>query len=162
DCERGARVRAVRDGGKARHARVHTGLEDQGIGHQEGAVQERATNLAAIKCVTEGGAPAMWNRRIRSWTVRSPTAGPIARPMLIGSEFSATARVSSDRGTSSGVIACQVGAFIARPRRADVLHPGPDVGNERGDPECAEYRMRQRSPGRLGRSPFTTHTSPRR
>src|SRR6266403_714858 len=42
-------------------------------------------------------------------------AGPIARPMLIGSEFSATARVSSDRGTSSGVIACQVGAFIAAP-----------------------------------------------
>src|SRR5713101_6804630 len=42
-------------------------------------------------------------------------AGPTARPMLIGSEFSATARVSSDRGTSSGVIACQVGAFIAAP-----------------------------------------------
>src|SRR6266850_2537463 len=44
-----------------------------------------------------------------------PTAGPIARPMLIGSAFSATARVSSDGGTSSGVIACQVGVFIAAP-----------------------------------------------
>src|SRR6185436_16225205 len=44
-----------------------------------------------------------------------PMAGPIARPMLIGSAFSATARVSSDRGTSSGVIACQVGVFIAAP-----------------------------------------------
>src|SRR6266849_132937 len=42
-------------------------------------------------------------------------AGPIARPMLIGSAFSATARVSSDRGTSSGVMACQVGVFIATP-----------------------------------------------
>src|SRR5258705_8206686 len=35
--------------------------------------------------------------------------------MLIGSAFSATARVSSDGGTSSGVIACQVGVFIATP-----------------------------------------------
>src|SRR5947199_9398028 len=42
-------------------------------------------------------------------------AGPTARPMLIGSAFSATARVSSDRGTSSDVIACQVGVFIATP-----------------------------------------------
>src|SRR6266566_3705013 len=42
-------------------------------------------------------------------------AGPIARPMLIGSAFSATARVSSDGGTSSDVIACQVGVFIATP-----------------------------------------------
>src|SRR6266404_6936497 len=42
-------------------------------------------------------------------------AGPTARPMLIGSAFSATARVSSDGGTSSDVIACQVGVFIATP-----------------------------------------------
>src|SRR4029077_8097782 len=42
-------------------------------------------------------------------------AGPIARPMFIGSAFSATARVSSDGGTSSDVIACQVGVFIATP-----------------------------------------------
>ena len=42
-------------------------------------------------------------------------AGPITRPMLTGSAFSATARVSSDGGTSSDVIACQVGVFIATP-----------------------------------------------
>src|SRR5438445_323285 len=44
-----------------------------------------------------------------------PRAGPIARPMLMGSAFSATARISSDDGTSSAVIACQVGVFIATP-----------------------------------------------
>src|SRR5437899_5869201 len=42
-------------------------------------------------------------------------AGPTARPMLIGSAFNATARVSSDGGTSSAVIACQVGVFISTP-----------------------------------------------
>src|SRR5258708_36302574 len=35
--------------------------------------------------------------------------------MLMGSAFSATARISSDGGTSSPVIACQVGVFIATP-----------------------------------------------
>src|SRR5262245_23718566 len=44
-----------------------------------------------------------------------PRAGPMARPMLTGSAFSATARMSSDGGTSSAVIACQVGVFIATP-----------------------------------------------
>jgi hypothetical protein len=42
-------------------------------------------------------------------------AGPIARPMFTGSAFSATARLSSDGGTSSAVIACQVDVFIATP-----------------------------------------------
>jgi hypothetical protein len=30
-------------------------------------------SLAAIKCVTTGGVPALWKRRTPSWTVRSPT-----------------------------------------------------------------------------------------
>src|SRR3989475_12336050 len=66
-----------------------------------------ATNDAALSAKTSGARAAA--RRT------PPMAGPIARPMLIGSAFSATARVSSDGGTSSGVIACQVGVFIATP-----------------------------------------------
>src|SRR5256885_7450996 len=44
-CERGARVRAVRGGGKARHSGVDPGLEDAGTGHQEGAVDRKSTRL---------------------------------------------------------------------------------------------------------------------
>ena len=46
-CEPGARVRAVRGGGKARHSRVDPDLEDQGTGHQEGAVQARVNGVLA-------------------------------------------------------------------------------------------------------------------
>jgi len=47
-CERGARVRAIRGGGNARHSGVDPGLEDPAPGHQEGAVQG-LLNFAAIK-----------------------------------------------------------------------------------------------------------------
>src|SRR3989454_8000041 len=66
-----------------------------------------ATNDAALSAKTSAGPAAA--------TRTPPRAGPIARPMLIGSAFSATAGVSSDGGPSSGVIACQVGVFIAPP-----------------------------------------------
>src|SRR5213593_812543 len=66
-----------------------------------------ATNDAALGAKTSAGPAAA--------TRTPPMAGPTARPMLIGSAFSATARVSSDGGTSSDVIACQVGVFIATP-----------------------------------------------
>src|SRR2546426_3434526 len=66
-----------------------------------------ATNDAALSAKTSAGPAAA--------TRTPPMAGPTARPMLIGSAFSATARVSSDGGTSSAVIACQVGVFIATP-----------------------------------------------
>src|SRR5438132_8737747 len=66
-----------------------------------------ATNDAALSAKTSAGPLAA--------TRMPPRAGPIARPMLMGSAFSATARISSDGGTSSPVIACQVGVFIATP-----------------------------------------------
>src|SRR5438552_727732 len=66
-----------------------------------------ATNDAALSANTSAGPLAA--------TRMPPRAGPIARPMLMGSAFSATARISSDDGTSSAVIACQVGVFIATP-----------------------------------------------
>src|SRR5438128_8803894 len=66
-----------------------------------------ATNVAALSANTSAGPLAA--------TRMPPRAGPIARPMLMGSAFSATARISSDDGTSSAVIACQVGVFIATP-----------------------------------------------
>src|SRR5262249_28524359 len=46
--EPGARVRAVRGGGKARPSGVDPGLEDQGTGDQEGAVQGRVTTSPAL------------------------------------------------------------------------------------------------------------------
>src|SRR3989475_2696114 len=66
-----------------------------------------ATNVAAFSAKTSAGPLAA--------TRIPPRAGPIARPMLMGSAFSATAGSSSDDGTSSAVIACQVGVFIATP-----------------------------------------------
>src|SRR5438128_3379118 len=66
-----------------------------------------ATNDAALSAKTSAGPLAA--------TRMPPRAGPIARPMLMGSAFNATADISSDDGTSSPVIACQVGVFIATP-----------------------------------------------
>src|SRR5258705_805328 len=66
-----------------------------------------ATNDTALSAKTSAGPLAA--------TRMPPRAGPIARPMLMGSAFSATAGISSDGGTSSAVIACQVGVFIATP-----------------------------------------------
>src|SRR6266581_1752843 len=66
-----------------------------------------ATNDAALSAKTSAGPLAA--------TRMPPRAGPIARPMLMGSAFNATARISSYGGTSSAVIACQVGVFIATP-----------------------------------------------
>src|SRR6266850_1534760 len=66
-----------------------------------------ATNDTALSAKTSAGPLAD--------TTMPPRAGPIARPMLMGSAFSATAGISSDGGTSSAVIACQVGVFIATP-----------------------------------------------
>jgi hypothetical protein len=47
--------------------------------------------------------------------------------MLMGSAFSATARISSDGGTSSAVIACQVGVFIATPIPSAKVKPSSSV-----------------------------------
>src|SRR3989449_5743347 len=66
-----------------------------------------ATNDTALSANTSAGPDAA--------TSTPPRAGPTARPMFTGNALSVTARVSSDAGTSSDVIACQVGAFIATP-----------------------------------------------
>src|SRR2546428_91128 len=95
-----------------------------------------ATNDTALSANTSAGPDAA--------TSTPPRAGPTARPMFTGNALSVTARVSSDAGTS-----------------ADVLHPRPDVGHERSDPQRAEYRMRQGSPGRLGGAVITTQISTR-
>src|ERR1700687_2203932 len=72
-----------------------------------------ATNDTALSANTRAGPPAA--------TRIPPRAGPMARPMFTGNALSVTARVSSDAGTSSDVIACQVGVFIATPMpRANV------------------------------------------
>src|SRR5213594_563204 len=72
-----------------------------------------ATNDTALSANTSAGPDAA--------TSTPPRAGPTARPMFTGNALSVTARVSSDAGTSSDVIACQVGAFIATPTpRANV------------------------------------------
>lgn len=49
-------------------------------------------------------------------TMRPPRAGPTARARLKLVPLSATAAESSERGTSSGTMACQAGAFMAAPR----------------------------------------------
>ena len=51
--------------------------------------------------------------RPRTVMIRPPSAGPMARAMLMPTPLSATAWVSSGRGTRSGVIACQAGAPMA-------------------------------------------------
>src|SRR3989441_3718836 len=66
-----------------------------------------ATNDTALSAKTSAGPLAA--------TRMPPSAGPIARPILMGIAFSARADISSDDGTSSLVIACQVGVFIATP-----------------------------------------------
>ena len=74
------------------------------------------------------------------------------------STISATAPAGSPTTKTGRLVALCTRATIKRrwrerghgPRRADVLHPRPDVGDERRDPQRAEYRMRQWSPGRLG------------
>src|SRR6266436_1655020 len=66
-----------------------------------------ATNDTALSANTRAGPAAA--------TRIPPRAGPIARPMLTGNALSVTAWVSSDGGTSSDVIACHVGVFIATP-----------------------------------------------
>src|SRR2546430_13793707 len=66
-----------------------------------------ATKDTALSANTRAG-PATATRT-------PPTAGPIARPMFTGNALSVTAGVSSEGGTSSDVIACQVGASIATP-----------------------------------------------
>src|SRR6266446_7452041 len=72
-----------------------------------------ATNDTALSANTSAGPDAA--------TSTPPRAGPIARPMFTGNALSVTARVSSDGGTSSDVMACQVGVFIATPMpRANV------------------------------------------
>src|SRR5882724_3379701 len=72
-----------------------------------------ATNDTALSANTRAGPVAA--------TRTPPRAGPIARPMFTGNALSVTARVSSDGGTSSDVIACHVGVFIATPMpRANV------------------------------------------
>src|SRR5258705_12298832 len=72
-----------------------------------------ATNDTALSANTRAG-PATATRT-------PPRAGPMARPIFTGNALSVTARVSSDAGTSSDVIACQVGVFIATPTpRANV------------------------------------------
>ena len=48
-------------------------------------------------------------------TANPPAAGPTARARLNAALFKAMALGNSSRGTSSGTIACQVGAFIAVP-----------------------------------------------
>src|SRR5207244_3898333 len=98
-CERDDGV----DGETALHPRQEGSAER---GHRS-ATARTATNDAALSAKTSAGPAAA--------TRTPPMAGPTARPMLIGSAFSATARVSSDCGTRSAVIACQVGVFIATP-----------------------------------------------
>src|SRR5229473_564100 len=72
-----------------------------------------ATNDTALSANTRAGPAAA--------TRTPPRAGPMARPMFTGNALRVTARVSSDAGTSSDVIACQVGVFIATPMpRANV------------------------------------------
>src|SRR6266850_2575936 len=72
-----------------------------------------ATNDRALSANTRAGPAAA--------TRTPPRAGPMARPMFTGNALSVTARVSSDAGTGSDVIACQVGVFIATPTpRANV------------------------------------------
>src|SRR5438128_4174397 len=72
-----------------------------------------ATNDTALSAKTRAGPAAA--------TRTPPTAGPIARPMCTGNALSVTARVSSGGGTSSDVMACHVGVFIAAPMpRANV------------------------------------------
>src|SRR6266446_9526553 len=66
-----------------------------------------ATNDTALSANTSAGPAAA--------TRMPPRAGPIARPMFTGNALSVTAWVSSDGGTSSDVIACHVGGFIATP-----------------------------------------------
>src|SRR6267142_1492494 len=74
-----------------------------------------ATNDTALSANTRAG-PATATRT-------PPRAGPMARPMFTGNALSVTARVSSDAGTSSDVIACQVGVFIATPTPSANVSP---------------------------------------
>src|SRR5882724_8290575 len=74
-----------------------------------------ATNDTALSANTSAGPDAA--------TSTPPRAGPTARPMFTGNALSVTARVSSDAGTSSDVIACQVGVFIATPTPSANVSP---------------------------------------
>src|ERR1700736_4532764 len=49
-------------------------------------------------------------------TITPPRAGPTARAILKATLLSDTAADSSERGISSGTIACHAGAFKAEPR----------------------------------------------
>src|SRR5436309_395864 len=77
--------------------------------------RNRHTAVKALTSAKRTVASAKTSAGPLAATRMPPRAGPIARPMLMGSAFSATARISSDGGTSSPVIACQVGMFIATP-----------------------------------------------
>ena len=76
-------------------------------------------------------------------TMAPPRAGPMARDRLNPALFREMAWVSSRRGTSSGTIACQAGAFMAAPR------PSKKVKLNSTQGEAAPRRVRAaRSPCR--------------
>ena len=59
---------------------------------------------------------------------KPPSAGPIAREMLMPRLLSAIAGCSVGRGTSSGTIACQAGAVIAAPTPATNVNTSSTSG----------------------------------
>src|SRR6185312_8444624 len=87
-------------------------LLNSGVRFQRHSIQMTPAYDAELRAKTHA-APV--RGPVKAATIRPPRAGPTARAMLLLIALSVTAAGISSRGTSSGIIACQAGLFIAEP-----------------------------------------------